>query len=370
MSQQLFNALSGLNVTPMDNPYGMASATVGQVAPTMISPYMSSGKAIGIGLGSILLQSLLGYQARQQAARESIELNTLANQMQQAKTAQERIDFIKSVEEPFYQGRLSTLAGALTQQEAARKASIDDTIAALEAKAQFQLGDLGTRLSEQEAALASNKKVAELEAAADFELGTKGEELYKRKLERDVQVAAAGRTPQQQSRQSLPTGVQENIVNATTFADAAQAHRARIAQMSPADLKAMLLTGTSGMGMFGEPGFIQENEAVLQLYRKSNFGATLTGQEKKAADIISGKTVTASKADILSAWDTLIDQSKKRAARAVQVASSTPDQLSQILQTSPTIATPVAADPETEAKLRRNAELKAKRDRLLAGQGR
>jgi hypothetical protein len=125
MADGLFEALSGLNVSAAQNPYGTAAIGIGQSIPQLITPYTSTGRAVGIGLGSVLLQSLLGYQARQQAARETLELNTLANQMQTLAVPQERVDFIKGVENPFYQSRLSTLSTALNAQELESKNAIN-----------------------------------------------------------------------------------------------------------------------------------------------------------------------------------------------------------------------------------------------------
>jgi len=128
MADGLFEALSGLNVSAAQNPYGTAAIGIGQSIPQLITPYTSTGRAVGIGLGSVLLQSLLGYQARQQAARETLELNTLANQMQTLAVPQERVDFIKGVENPFYQSRLSTLSTALTTQEMETKRKLAEAV--------------------------------------------------------------------------------------------------------------------------------------------------------------------------------------------------------------------------------------------------
>jgi len=104
----LEEALYGLNYTPMDTGYGIAAQQVGQLGPQLINPYGSTGQAVGIGLGTILLQSLLGYQARSQAAQDTLQLNTLANQMQTLETPQARTDFIGGVSDPLQQSRLST----------------------------------------------------------------------------------------------------------------------------------------------------------------------------------------------------------------------------------------------------------------------
>ena len=117
----LEEALLGLNYRGSDTGYGIAATTLGQMTPQLINPYGSTGQAIGIGLGSVLLQSLLGYQARQQAARDTLELNTLANQMQTLATPMARTEFISGVSDPMNQSRLSTLSAALTAQEAANR---------------------------------------------------------------------------------------------------------------------------------------------------------------------------------------------------------------------------------------------------------
>jgi len=113
----LEEALYGLNFSPAQTGYGIGQQALAQATPQLITPYSSTGQAIGIGLGSILLQSLLGYQARQEAARSTLELNTLANTMQGLGTAQERTNFIGGVSDPMYQSRLSTLSTALNAQD-------------------------------------------------------------------------------------------------------------------------------------------------------------------------------------------------------------------------------------------------------------
>jgi hypothetical protein len=120
----LAEALQGLNYTGADTGYGIAATTLGQMTPQLINPYGSTGQAIGISLGSVLLQSLLGYQARQQAARDTLELNTLANQLMTKTTPEARTEFIGTVSDPMNQSRLSTLSTALMQQEAARQADL------------------------------------------------------------------------------------------------------------------------------------------------------------------------------------------------------------------------------------------------------
>lgn len=125
MADGLAEALAGLTVSPAENPYGIASIGIGSAAPNLITPYTSPGAAVGIGLGSVLLQSLLGYQARQSALQDTIQANSLANQMLKMQTPEERTSFIGGLDvSPDIGGRLSTLSTALTQQELASKAAL------------------------------------------------------------------------------------------------------------------------------------------------------------------------------------------------------------------------------------------------------
>jgi hypothetical protein len=157
----LAEALQGLNYTGMDTGYGIAATTLGQMTPQLINPYGSTGQAVGIGLGSVLLQSLLGYQARQQAARDTLELNTLANQMQTLATPQERIDFIGGVSDPMNQSRLSTLSTALMQQETDRKLKQAEKLADLTTAAEFEISPLAQQV-------ASTKATREAEAKREL----------------------------------------------------------------------------------------------------------------------------------------------------------------------------------------------------------
>lgn len=158
MADGLAEALAGLRVSPAENPYGIASMGLASAAPNLITPYTSPGAAVGIGLGSVLLQSLLGYQARQSALQDTIQANSLANKMLKMQTPEERTSFLGGLDvSPDIGGRLSTLSTALTQQELARKAETD---------------------------LLKQKKIAELTAPAEFYGTPEGKTAWQRELER------------------------------------------------------------------------------------------------------------------------------------------------------------------------------------------
>lgn len=162
----LAEALQGLNYTGMDTGYGIAAQTLGQMTPQLINPYGSTGQAIGISLGSVLLQSLLGYQARQQAASDTLELNTLANQMNRLTTPEARTEFIKGVSEPGYQSRLSTLSTALMQQEAERKLKQAEKLADLTTAAEFEISPLAEQVAATKATREAEAKRKLVQALA------------------------------------------------------------------------------------------------------------------------------------------------------------------------------------------------------------
>lgn len=164
MADTLFDALSGLNMSGAENPYGVAAMSLGQVTPQLITPYTSTGRAVGIGLGSVLLQSLLGYQARQQAARDTLEMNTLANQMMKMQTPEERTSFIGGVDDTLYQSRLSNLATALSQQEAARKVKQAERLADLTTAAEFEISPLAEQVAATKATREADAKRKLLQA--------------------------------------------------------------------------------------------------------------------------------------------------------------------------------------------------------------
>jgi hypothetical protein len=164
----LEEALYGLNFSPAQTGYGIGQQALAQATPQLINPYGSTGQAIGISLGSVLLQSLLGYQARSQAAQDTLQANTLANQMMSMTTPQARTDFIGGLDDPMQQSRLSTLATALTQQDLARKAEVD---------------------------LVGGRETAKLKAMGEFYATPEGKAAQEAELAQIKAKAIAGRTP-------------------------------------------------------------------------------------------------------------------------------------------------------------------------------
>lgn len=158
MADSLYEALAGLQASPAETPYGIASQSLAATTPQLFTPYTSPGAAVGIGLGSVLLQSLLGYQAKQSALENTLQANSLANQMLKMQTPEERTSFLSGLDvSPTIGSKLSSLSLALSQQEQARKAETD---------------------------LLKQKKIAELTAPAEFYATPEGAAAWERELAR------------------------------------------------------------------------------------------------------------------------------------------------------------------------------------------
>ena len=95
---ELAAALGGLNISPLDTPYGIGANVIAKSLPNLYNPYASTGTNLGITLGGALLGGLLGYQARQQATEASLAANQYATQML-GKPAEERLSLIQNLPE-------------------------------------------------------------------------------------------------------------------------------------------------------------------------------------------------------------------------------------------------------------------------------
>lgn len=332
-NEELLAALGGLNVSPLQTPYGMGAQALAGALPSLYNPYSNVGTNIGVTLGGALIAGLLGYEARKQATEASLAANQYATQML-GKPAEERLALIQNLPED------------------------------LTARQQVQQGLLGlnTQLLAQQQGLdlLGGQEVAKQKALAQFYATPEGQSAFEQEIARtraesEAKYAGLNR-PASTGPQSLPSAVQQRMESALSFTESAQAHLDRIKKMSPAELKTLLTTGTSFFGLVGTPGFVSENESIIQQYRAANFGATLTKNEQRAADIITGKDLTASKADIEAAWQTLINQTRGRANRIIDIATQSPEKVRELYLGSAT-ASPTTSLEESPAQ-KRNRELK------------
>jgi len=118
----LTSALQGLSFSPSDTGWGLAQGVLAKTAPNLINPYGSVGQNLGVGLGAILIQALLGYQARSEAMDQTLAAADISNRMMtEATTPESRIDFLKGLGSQDVDTdvlrKVSGLATALNAQE-------------------------------------------------------------------------------------------------------------------------------------------------------------------------------------------------------------------------------------------------------------
>lgn len=355
MADDLTQALTGLNYTPADTGYGIAQMGLSNLTPQLITPYSSTGRAVGIGLGSILLQSLLGYQARQQAAQDTLELNSLANQLMTKETPQARTEFIGGVSDPGYQSRLSTLSTALMQQEAARKANVAEKLLGLETAAQFELGPTGTKLAEAMAQREANKKAAELAAygqAIETPEGQQGllalAEMSRAKgagvSERQMYGEEQKNERQQKGFRNLSGKQYEDAQDAARLAAGLTDLQKQIKDLSYGEIKTMITTGISPKG---KPGLAARFEQYQQLYRNPNFGTALTGNELASSETVFGKNLAATKDDMLNALKFLSESQFDKAELIIKSKQRGPEDLLGAIQRGRTTGKIEFAEPDS-----------------------
>lgn len=135
----LQGALSGMTVSPMESYYGIGTQALGQALPSLVNPYGNFGTNLTYVLGGALLQGLLGYQARQEANRQNLEIGRLAAQMSALPTAADRVDFLSNVNaDSQVMDRLTKLQSALQGQETLSNAAIQQQIAQKKALAPIE----------------------------------------------------------------------------------------------------------------------------------------------------------------------------------------------------------------------------------------
>jgi hypothetical protein len=124
--EDLYSALSGLQYSPYETPYGTAASTIASATPNLINPYGSTGQAIGIALGGTLISSLLGYQARQQAAQQNLAMLPALRSAFTAQTPEELEGVLKRPEAERLVPYAPQLYGQLLKQKAAQQGAAVD----------------------------------------------------------------------------------------------------------------------------------------------------------------------------------------------------------------------------------------------------
>lgn len=362
MADGLAGALAGLNYTPQETAYGIAGGALNQLTPQIITPYTSTGRAVGIGLGSILLQSLLGYQARQEAVQQSLETNRLANQLMTFETPEQRTGFIEQLPSGGFldpRERLLTLATALNQQETARKAKAAEKLAEMTAGYEAQLGVEGTKVFEREQNALLNRALA-LRAPTGGGAGkvsAVAEKDWFDKLPAAQKVAFGSVNSQVAALRELAQQYRALGVNAVGYnlekqipGSAADLAESKLQTLVPSTVK-----------MLGDTGNLSQQEQ--ENVKKATLGGRLSGSESIAArleqlaDMAESKTIASLeqfKTGYTQGGDVLLEQIKAG-------------------QGAPAMSAAEESSPGLDAARKRNAELKARLaaiEQLIAQRGR
>lgn len=351
-------ALMGLNVPATENPWGIGASTLGTIAPNLINPQGRVGTNLGIGLGSILLTALLGYQARQTAAEESLTTNKLAQQMMNLQTPEERTSFIEQQKgdiSPRLTGRLLTLGTALQAQEKAQTLDAEskylDQMAQLKAavsplgrqKQQMDMDLLMARLNQQQA----NAKEME-----NLRQGNRMTLLDKRKQDQMELKDLGARLAEEARKNTLTSAQATDLRDRYDIALRMQNLADELEGMSEFDAKASL-SGILGSRIAQtRPGFLQEFNNVKTIYSHPLFGLSLTGNELANRELMFGASTLATKADAIAALRSMADERLKGGQTLLGIKqASVPDIYDRFGLARQGMGTPfeVSAPPESSA---------------------
>jgi len=382
-SNDLATALSGLNIPWTDTTYGRLSSGIMQAAPAAINPYGSTGQAIGIALGGLLLGELGRYQGQKTAAEESLQALEGGTKVLGMQTPEERLGYIKGVEDTRVRDRLSKLALALQGQEKANALDIQQQvgrkIGELKGVAGFYQTPEGK--AEQERQLAQLKAEAEAKSSPTFakmiyQEGKKDERLAAITAARKDLLATQNQLTEARKKNLLTPKETEDLTDQTNFAAKAKELKNELSDLSYPEIQALIRAGKSPEY---NPGLYSKFLQVQQIYRKPNFGAMLTGNELNVGEGVFGKNLLGTKEDMLAAIDFLGSSALDRSENyLVNKSKTAPELLGSVRklkgasevpaeQYAPSTSEPAMSDAE-----RKNMELKAeiaKIEEMLAAKG-
>ncbi len=342
--EELYGALSGLNYDPAETGWGTSQQVLASSLPGLMNPYQSAGTNIGIALGGALISGLLGYQARQSAAEQSLAANRLAVQLLEAPSATQRLNIIESTPDTLMQEKLLGVNTRLAAQQAAMQQLIAQEVAKRQGLAEFELGPTGTQLAEE-----LNKREAQKQAMQYLELGNLAAtpegragletmaEISRAKsagvTERFLQAEQGKNLRQLFGSQQLSGAQFDTATSAARLGVSLQDLQKDIKDLSYLQIKTMIETGISPED---KPGLAQKFEQIQQLYRKPEFGATLTGNELKSSERVFGKNLAATKEDMLQALESLSKGQFAKAELTIQAKQEGPQALLESIRRAQT----------------------------------
>ena len=332
----LRDALSGLNVPAAENYWGIGATTLGEIAPKLINPYGKVGTNLGIGLGSVLLTALLGYQARQTAAEESITTNKLANELMSLNTPEQRLARIEQAKGEMparLTSRVLEFNTALQGQEKLNALDVARQKALEEAKLEVEMSPLGEKLF--------NRQIEKLRQQQSFIGGRQqGLEATKqvnrldlieqRANEQKELLRAKARIDEAAKSGTLNTKQSSTVQGAIEFGNAAEdfIEKLGLENMPYATFQAKM----KDPALFGVD-LTSELEKLKAPYRLSNAGTAASASEMKNVDMAFGITNWSSPQELVTALRGLKEARAKAADSAIATASMKVPDLYKGIQT-------------------------------------
>jgi hypothetical protein len=150
----LLQSLSGLNFSPLENPFGQGASILATSLPKIINPSGSVGTNLAVALGGTILSALLGYQARNQANELTQQANRYALDMLKLPSATDRLNLIQNVPDTFYgsdiKSRLADVNTSLEYQQRLMDVAAGTEKATEMAKLEALTSDLGQAYTDQQ----------------------------------------------------------------------------------------------------------------------------------------------------------------------------------------------------------------------------
>ena len=329
--EELYTALSGLNVAPAETPYGIGAVTLAKSLPSLINPYGNVGQNLGVALGGTLLSSLLGYQASRQATEQSLQLGRLGVDLQALQTPKERLSFIEGVDDTFAQRRLLGVQNALQARETSINLGAEEAQKKQEAQYAALASPTGAAYLAAQTGLYGRKQDINLEnkLALDASRKTTQEDLIKlrgsEKIKIEGEVAQNKFTRQQQgidpdlnekitiqelqakvqdalkqaesvrrmgedefksildaNASDLPNDVRKEVATATSISNSIFDLARRVEKMNPLEFKAYKNWDAA------PNSFKAEFANIKSIIGNARYGASLTGNELTTLENIFG----------------------------------------------------------------------------------
>ena len=171
MADYLTTALGGLGTTTNETPWGTVGQILLEQSPLLINKQRPSGGNLAAAFGTALLGGLIKYRGRQDAAEQTAEAASLAQQIQSAKTPEERLALAQSAESGGVRTKLTSLVNALGMQDVANARDIAQKKAEMIAGYEAEMSPLGQALAARKRA----DRMAEIKALADSRNKTKAD---------------------------------------------------------------------------------------------------------------------------------------------------------------------------------------------------